>query len=153
MFLHAFLLSEGGGNVRSYSKTIPGSREMLWRKSTRSIRYKERRKISNESVNSLVIEFGFFSSRFSLFANYADLGCCNYLPRPNTFLLDSHINSSYHGITLIIADIRPIFNRDYKNFVEFPYLHVDHVDDSDRSTDRSLWVTSGIGFMSYRVWN
>ena len=69
--------------------------------------------------------------------------------------LDSHINSSYHGIALIIADISPIFNGDYKSFVEFPYLHADHVDGSkpDRSIDRSLWVTSGIGFMSYRVWN
>lgn len=26
-------------------------------------------------------------------------------------------------LALIIADIRPIFNRDYKNFVAFPYLH------------------------------
>lgn len=78
-----------------------------------------------------------------------------FTPADNTLLLDSHINSSYHGIALIIADIRPIFNRDYKNFVEIPYLHVDHVGDSnpDRSTERSLWVTSGIGFMSYRVWN
>ena len=33
---------------------------------------KERRKISNESLNSLVIEFGFFSSRFSydMMTNY-----------------------------------------------------------------------------------
>lgn len=73
----------------------------------------------------------------------------------NTLLLDSHINSSYHGIALIIADISPIFNGDYKSFVEFPYLHADHVGGSkpDHSIDRSLWVTSGIGFMSYRVWN
>ena len=78
-----------------------------------------------------------------------------FTPADNTLLLDSHINSSYHGIALIIADIRPIFNRDYKSFVQFPYLQVDHVDGSnpDRSIDRSLWVTSGIGFMSYRVWN
>ena len=48
----------------------------------------------------------------------------------NTLLLDSHINSSYHGIALIIADIRPIFNGDYKSFVEFPYLRVDNVDGS-----------------------
>ena len=38
---------------------------MFWRKSTRSIGYKARTKISVESLNSLDIEFGFFSSRFS----------------------------------------------------------------------------------------
>ena len=67
-----------------------------------------------------------------------------FTPADNTLLLDSHINSSYHGIALIIADIRPIFNREYKSFVQFPYLQVDHVDGSnrDRSIDRSLWVTS-----------